>query len=173
MRPGCARLEAEVYPDPRAERVVTNNFSSLRGRFHVKEQGDAFKRFGAQADADDRDFSILQEEQHLIEGFLPTLDFSRPTVPQCLGHAAFKSGKFDESEKWFKSIVDKFPNSDSEPEAQVWWGVSFFSDCTMGGTQVTGEAFKKRYSDLTWAKIPASGRKSTAHRASPPTRTDC
>ena len=98
-------------------------------------------------------FSILQAKSSIAsKAFSPPTIFS-PNSTSASRHAAFKSGKFDESEKWFKSIVDKFPNSDSAAEAQYWAGVSRYQRShDPAELKATGEAFKKRYSDSTWAK---------------------
>jgi len=49
--------------------------------------------------------------------------------------------------------VDKFPNSDAAAEAQYWTGVSRYQRSHDGAElKATADAFKKRYSDSTWAK---------------------
>ena len=139
-----------MYPDPRVSEFVTKNF--VPARFHVKEQGDAFARFGAQWTPTIEILDSSGKEQHRIEGFLPTDDFLAQ-LHLGLAHAAFKTGKFDDSEKWFKTVVDKYPNSDSAPEAQYWAGVSRYQRShDPAELKAGGDAFKKRYSDSTWAK---------------------
>jgi len=139
-----------VYPDPRVSEFVTKNF--VPARFHVKEQGDAFARFGAQWTPTIEILDPSGKEQHRIEGFLPTDDFLAQ-LNLGLAHTAFKTGKFDDAEKWFKGIVDKFPNSDSAAEAQYWAGVSRYQRShDPAELKAIGQAFKQRYSDSTWAK---------------------
>ena len=92
------------------------------------------------------------KEQHRIEGFLPTDDFLAQ-LQLGLGHAAFKGGKFDDAEKWFKTVVEKLPDADAAAEAQYWAGVSRYQRSHDGAElKATADAFKKRYSDTTWAK---------------------
>jgi TolA-binding protein len=72
-----------------------------------------------------------------------------------LGRAqiAFAGQQWDEAEKRFREIVEKFPETDAAPEALYWAGVSQYK-----GThdakflKNTSNAFKERYQDTTWAK---------------------
>ena len=139
-----------MYPNPKVSDFVSKNF--IPARFHVKEQGDAFARFGAQWTPTIEILDPTGKEQHRIEGFLPTDDFLAQ-LHLGLGHMNFKTGKFDQSEKDFESVVKNFPNSDSAAEAQYWAGVSRYQRSHNGADlKATAEAFKKRYSDSTWAK---------------------
>ena len=139
-----------MYPDPKVSEFVSKNF--VPARFHVKEQGDAFPRFGAQWTPTIEILDPAGKEQHRIEGFLPTDDFLAQLYLG-LGHMNFKTGKFDDAEKWFESVVKNFPNSDSAAEAQYWAGVSRYQRSHNGADlKATADAFKKRYSDSTWAK---------------------
>lgn len=91
-------------------------------------------------------------ERHRIEGFLPTDDFLSQ-LHLGLAQAAFKSGKFDDAEKRFRAIVDKFPNTDAAPEALYWAGVSRYKGANDGAALgATAKAFKERYTDTPWAK---------------------
>lgn len=49
--------------------------------------------------------------------------------------------------------MQKLPKSDSAPEAQYWAGVSRYKRSNDGADlKKTAEAFKRKYSDSTWAK---------------------
>lgn len=129
---------------------ISKNF--VPARFHIKEQPDAFGRFGAQWTPTILIDDPNGKEQYRIEGFLPTGDFLAQ-LHLGLGHAAFKGDRFGEAEKWFEQVVQKFPKSDAAPEAQYWAGVSRYKASNDGADlKKTAEAFKKRYSDSTWAK---------------------
>jgi tetratricopeptide (TPR) repeat protein len=129
---------------------VSKNF--VPARFHIKEQPDAFGRFGAQWTPTILIDDANGKEQHRIEGFLPVDDFLAQ-LQLGLGHAAFKAGRFDEAEKWFEQTIQKYPKTDAGPEAQYWAGVSRYKGSNDGShLKATADAFKKRYSDTTWAK---------------------
>jgi len=50
-------------------------------------------------------------------------------------------------------VVEKLPNSDAAAEAQYWAGVSRYKASNDGAAlKATADAFKKKYSDSTWAK---------------------
>ena len=143
-----------MWPDERVARFVNENF--LAARVHVKEDPDAFKRYGERYNAQWTP-TILEldsngEEIWRIEGFLPNDDFLAQLM---LGraHMDFKQGKFAEAEKRFREIVDKLPNPDGAAEAQYWAGVSRYkatNDAT--ALKATAKAFTQRYKDSSWAK---------------------
>jgi TolA-binding protein len=143
-----------VWPDERVVRFVNENF--LPARVHVKEDPEAFKRYGEEYNAQWTP-TILEldpngNEVWRIEGFLPNDDFLAQLM---LGraHMDFKQGKWSEAEKRFGEIVAKLPNSDGAPEAQYWAGVSRYkatNDAT--ALKSTAKAFTERYKDSSWAK---------------------
>jgi len=143
-----------VWPDERVVRFVNENF--LPARVHVKEDPDAFKRYGEQYNAHWTP-TILEldpngEEQWRIEGFLPVEDFLGQLM---LGraHMDFKQGKWAEAEKRFREIVEKLPNSDAAPEAQYWAGVARYKASNdPSALKETAKAFAARYRDSSWAK---------------------
>ena len=143
-----------MWPDERVVRFVNENF--LPARVHVKDDAEAFKRYGQQYNAQWTP-TILEldsngDEQWRIEGFLPNIDFLAQLV---LGraHMDFKQGKWAEAETRFREIVDKLPKADAAPEAMYWAGVSRYK-ATNDGTalKATAKAFTERYEDSTWAK---------------------
>jgi hypothetical protein len=130
--------------------LVSKNF--VAARFHVKDQADAFKRFDALWTPTILILDPTGKEQHRIEGFLPVEDFLAQ-LQLGLGHTAFKTGKFAEAEKWFREVVEKFPKTEAAAEAQYWAGVARYKGANdASALKATAEAFKKRYSDTSWAK---------------------
>jgi hypothetical protein len=143
-----------VWPDERVVKFVNDNF--LPARVHVKEDPEAFKKYGEQYNAHWTP-TVLEldpngEEFYRLEGFLPTDDFLAQLM---LGraHMDFKQGKWAEAEKRFKEIVDKLPNTDAAPEAMYWAGVSHYKATNdPSSLKETARAFKQRYQDSSWAK---------------------
>ena len=143
-----------MWPDERVVRFVNENF--VPARVHVKDDAEAFRRYGDKYNAKWTPTILLLDsegvEHHRIEGFLPNDDF----IAQLMlgrGHMDFKQDKFAEAEKRFREIVDKLPNTDAAPEAQYWSGVSRYkatNDAT--ALKATARAFSRQYSDTTWAK---------------------
>ncbi len=143
-----------MWPDERVVRFVNENF--IPARVHVKDDAEAFRRYGDKYNAKWTPTILLLDsegvEHHRIEGFLPNDDFLAQLM---LGraHMDFKQGKFAEGEKGFREIVDKLPNTDAAPEAQYWAGVSRYkatNDAT--ALKATAREFSTRYSETTWAK---------------------
>ncbi len=56
-------------------------------------------------------------------------------------------------ERWFKQVVDSYPDTESAAEALYWTGVSRYkgsNDAAALGE--TARAFSERYQDSSWAK---------------------
>ena len=70
-----------------------------------------------------------------------------------LAKSAFARGSFAEAEPLFRTIVEKYPNSDAAPEALYWAGVAKYkASGDPAALGETGRAFSTRYSDTSWAK---------------------
>ena len=143
-----------MYPDPRVARLIEENFVPIR--VHVKDPNDAFKRMGERYNVQWTPTALVLDpegtERHRVEGYLPADDFA-PQLLLGLGHSAFATGRFDEAERRFREVVDRYGTSDEAPEAQYWAGVSRYkasNDPTALGD--TARAFSERYRDTPWAK---------------------
>jgi len=143
-----------VWPDERVVKFVNENF--IPARVHVKADSDLFKRYSEQYSAPWTP-TILEldsdgVERHRIEGFLPNDDFLSQLM---LGRAkiAFAEENWDEAERRFREIVDRFPNADAAPEALYWAGVAPYKKTHDNSSlKATGKAFTERYQDTSWAK---------------------
>ena len=151
---GCARLEAEVYPDPRVSQLIEKQFVPVR--VHARENADEFKRLGERFGSQWTPTVLVLDskgvERHRIEGFLPLDDFL-PQLKLGLAHAAFGQGKFTDAERWFRDVVEQHPDSDAAAEGLYWAGVSKYKgsgDATALGE--TARQFTERYRDTPWAK---------------------
>ena len=143
-----------MWPDERVVSFVNESF--IPARVHVKDDAEAFRRYGDKYSAlwtpTILELDSEGVEHHRIEGFLPNDDFLAQLM---LGRARidFEQGKFPEAEKRFREIVEKFPNTDAGPEALYWAGVSRYK-ATHDNTALkeTAQAFRTRYQDSSWAK---------------------
>jgi hypothetical protein len=135
-------------------RFISDNF--ITARVHVKVQAADFQRlgqrFGAQWTPTILELAPDTTEWHRIEGFLPADDFQAQLMLG-LARGAFKREKWEEAEKRFREIVDRFPNTDAAPEALYWAGVSRYK-ATGNGAPLgeTARAFSQRYQGTEWAK---------------------
>jgi TolA-binding protein len=143
-----------VYTDPRVVDFIAQNVVPVR--VHVKNQADDFKRLGAQYNAQWTPTILILDaagqERHRIEGFLPADDFLAQLT---LGaaHTAFARGDFPAAEKHFRTVLDKFGESEMAPEAQYWAGVSRYKATgDAAALKETARAFAERYTNTTWAK---------------------
>ena len=135
-------------------KFVTENF--LPARVHVKDDAEAFKRYGEQYNAQWTP-TILEldpngEEFYRVEGFLPNDDFLAQ-LQLGRAHMDFKQGKLADAEKRFREVVDKLPNADAAAEALYWAGVSRYKATNdASALKATAKAFTQRYTDSSWAK---------------------
>jgi hypothetical protein len=143
-----------VWPDQRVVHFVSENF--LPTRVHVKEDAEAFKRYGERYKAPWTP-TILQldsagVEHHRVEGFLPADELLAQLM---LGRArmAFNQQQWAEAEQRYQEIVEKLPETEAAAEGQYWAGVTRYK-ATGDPTALkqTGQAFKQRYQSTPWAK---------------------
>ena len=132
------------------------NESFLPARVHVKEDPEAFKRFGERYKAPWTPTILLLDpdgvEHHRIEGFLPTDDLLAQLM---LGRArlAFDAQQWTDAERRLREIVDKLPNTDAAAEALYWAGVApYKATGDPASLKATAQAFTQRYRDTPWAK---------------------
>ncbi len=90
--------------------------------------------------------------RHKFEGFLPADDFLAQLMLG-LAHVAFGRQQWDEAERRFREIVEKFPSTDAAPEALYWAGVAKYKKTgDASALSETALQFRTKYNDTSWAK---------------------
>jgi TolA-binding protein len=143
-----------VYADPQVARYLSEHLETVR--VHVRDQKDEYKRLSERYNAQWTPTVLILDadgqERHRIEGFLPTDDFL-PQIALGLAKSAFQRQDYDEAERRYREIVDRFPSSDAAPEALYWAGVSKYKATgDPSALGATATAFGQRYQDTAWAK---------------------
>lgn len=143
-----------MYTDPTVIQFIDDHFMPVR--VHVRDHADEFKRLGAKYNAQWTPTVLVVdsqgEERHRIEGFLPAIDFLAQ-LALGLGHSAFARSDFAEAERWFREVVERYPNTDAAPEALYWVGVARYKATGDGSAlRETAQQFQQRYKDTSWAK---------------------
>ena len=139
-----------MYPEPRVDQLVRENF--LPVRIQVRENPQAMERFDVQWTPTIVLLGSNGKEQHRIEGFLDTEDFLAQ-LTLGLAKIAFARQEWDQAGQRYAEVLDRFPATDAAPEAQYWRGVTRYkatNDAAALGE--TARAFKERYADSTWAR---------------------
>ena len=143
-----------MWPDPRVVSFVTENF--VPARVHVKDDSALFQKYGEKYNAQWTPTILMLdpggEERYRIEGFLPAEEFLAQLM---VGRAqiAFAQQKWDDAERRFREVVDRFPDTDAAPEALYWAGATAYKGKhDAGALKQTAQAFKDRYQDTSWAK---------------------
>ena len=143
-----------MYPDDRVPSFIGERF--VPARVNVREQPQDFARLGGRFNAHWTPTTLLLEpdgtERHRIEGFLPTDDFLAQLT---LGaaRAAFARQEWEEAERLFRSVADRFPTTTAGPEALYWAGVARYKRTNdADALRETSRDFTKRYQDTEWAK---------------------
>ncbi len=141
-----------MYPDERVARLIQDNFIPVR--VHVKDAD--FKRLSQSYNAPWTPTLLVLDpsgtERHRIEGFLPAEDLlSQLTLG--LGHSAFGREQWDQAERRFREVVDRYSRSEAAPEALYWAGVSRYKGKgDAAALAETGREFTRRYQESSWAK---------------------
>ena len=140
---------------------MTENF--IPARINVREQPNDWARYGERYGVQWTPTTLIVdpsgEERHRIEGFLPAEDLL-PQLALGLAKSAFARQQFEEAERRFREIIERFPKSEAAAEALYWAGVSRYkatNDAAALGQ--TAEAFTHRYQDTSWAKKASVWRK--------------
>jgi len=142
-----------VYTDPAVIQFIDDHFVPVR--VHVHDQADEFKRLGAKYNAQWTPTVLVidsqGEERHRIEGFLPAAAFLAQ-LALGLGHSAFARSDFAEAERWFRQVVERYPDTDAAPEALYWAGVARYKATgDAASLHETAQQFQQRYQSTSWA----------------------
>ncbi len=132
------------------ERFIEDHFIPVK--IHVKEQGALFPRYGAVWTPTLIVLDSHGEERYRFEGFLPADEFLAH-LELGVARVDFAFGRFDQAEKRYQEIVERYPDSETAPEALYWAGVSRYKGTHDGAALVeTARQFQHRYPDSSWAK---------------------
>ncbi|HVT18833.1 MAG TPA: tetratricopeptide repeat protein [Thermoanaerobaculia bacterium] len=143
-------MEAEVYPEPRVDRLISESFVPVR--IHVRENPAAMERFNVQWTPTIVLLGPDGKEHHRIEGFLGVEDFLAQLILG-LGHIAFAGKQFERAVERFAEVLERFPATAAAPEAQYWHGVaSYKATNDAAALGATAKAFQQKYSDSVWAQ---------------------
>ena len=137
-----------MYTDPQVAQFITDNF--IPARAHVKDNQEAFARFGAEWTPTILIMDKDANERHRIEGFLPADDYLAQ-LRLGLAHAARSAGDFADAERRYRELSGG--EGDVAAEALYWSGVSRYkatNDASALGE--TAQAFGERFTDSPWAK---------------------
>jgi hypothetical protein len=118
---------------------------------HIKEHPAYFHRFGAVWTPTILILDSEGTERLRVEGYLPRDEF-RAHLEMALARVAFMHKKWDEAERRYAQVVERYPDSKVAPEAVYWRGVSRYkqtNDHTVLG-EVPGQ-LNEKYPDSVWA----------------------
>ena len=91
------------------------------------------------------------DERFRIEGYFPKEEF-RAQLELGLARVAFMNKKWQEAERRYGEVLDRYPDSKAAPEALYWKGVSQYK--ATNDHAILGELpgmFKEKYPDSIWA----------------------
>ena len=124
----------------------------MPARAHVKEQADAFERFGAQWTPTVLLLDANGTERHRFEGYLPTPDFLAQ-LKLGLAQAAKARGDWTDAERRYREVADDPSAGEAAAEALYWAGVSKYkASGDPAALASTAQAFQTRFTDSSWAK---------------------
>ncbi|OLE66407.1 MAG: hypothetical protein AUG03_00135 [Acidobacteria bacterium 13_1_20CM_2_68_14] len=143
-------MEAEVYPDNRVIKAISENF--LPVKIHIKEQKPTFQRFNAQWTPTLIVLDPDGAERHRVEGYLPVDDFLAQ-LDLSLAKVAFQKGAFGEAERRFRTVCEAHGKSGAAPEGCYWAGVSAYKATNdPAPLKATAQQLKKNYPESEWTR---------------------
>lgn len=125
---------------------------------HIKEHPAYFHRFDALWTPTVLLMDPNGVERHRIEGYLPVEEF-RAQLELGLARIAFMSKDWVEAERRYATVLDRYPNTKTAPEALYWKGVSRYK--LTNDHLVLGELpdeFEQKYPDTLQALKTAAWR---------------
>ena len=126
--------------------------SFVTARAHIKEQPEAFPRFGAQWTPTILILDPDGKEQHRLEGFLPVPDFLAQ-LRLGLAHAGKARGDWSEAERRYRELALDPAAGEVAAEALYWSGVAQYKATgDPSALGATAESFRSRFPDSPWAK---------------------
>lgn len=139
-----------MYTDRRVVETVTENFVPVK--IHIKEQPQTFERFGAQWTPTIIILDPDGVERHRIEGFLPADDFLAQ-LETGRGKIAFARSQFNEAERIFRSVRERYPAAGVAPEVSYWEGVSAYkASHDPKRLHEAAQRLKEAYPESEWAR---------------------
>jgi len=139
-----------VYPDERVAQFLNSNFIPIK--IHIKENKEAFGRFGAQWTPTLMVLDPEGKEQYRFEGYLPVEDFLAQ-LENGLAKSAFTHNQFAEAERLYREIAEKYPKSEVAPAALYWAGVSKYKATNdPAPLKQADRELKERYPESSWTK---------------------
>lgn len=118
---------------------------------HIKEHPVYFHRFDANWTPTVIIMDSNGDERFRIEGYFPKEEF-RAQLELGLARVAFMNKKWQEAERRYGEVLDRYPDSKAAPEALYWKGVSQYK--ATNDHAILGELpgmFKEKYPDSIWA----------------------
>jgi Outer membrane lipoprotein len=118
---------------------------------HIKEHPAYFHRFDVVWTPTVLILDPNGKERHRLEGYLPIEEF-RAQLELGLARVAFMSKDFAEAERRYATLLDRYPNTRTAPEALYWKGVSHYkrtNDHTV--LSELPPMFRQRYPNSIWA----------------------
>lgn len=117
----------------------------------MKEQSEAFERFGAQWTPTVLLLDSDGTERHRFEGYLPAPDFLAQ-LKLGVAHAAKARGDWAEAERLYREVDDSSV-PEAAAEALYWAGVAKYkASGDPSALASTAQAFQTRFTDSSWAK---------------------
>jgi tetratricopeptide (TPR) repeat protein len=133
--------------------IVQERFEPVR--VNALSQSDLYQKMAGRFDVNWTPTVLVLDadgkERHRISGYVPAPSFASQLLLG-LGHAAFAAHRFDESEKCFRQVLEKYPDVPEAPEAVYWAGVSKYKATGDGSAlKATAQRLADSYQDSPWA----------------------
>ncbi|HZT42351.1 MAG TPA: tetratricopeptide repeat protein [Chthonomonadaceae bacterium] len=143
-------MEAESYGDAATAAFINESFVPFT--VNIKEHGALFHRFDVLWTPTVLIMDPQGVERDRIEGYLPREEF-RARLEMGLARAAFTAKHWEEAEKRYAQVAERYPDTPVTAEAIYWRGVSHYkgtNDHTALGE--VAQQLSQKYPNSEWAK---------------------
>ena len=129
---------------------IEQNFVPLSA--HIKEHPAWFKRFEAVWTPTVLVMDADGHERWRIEGYLPKDEF-RAQLELGLGRVALMQKHWEEAERWYRGVAERYPQSKAAPEALYWRDVANYSRThDHKPLENVARELKERYPESVWTE---------------------
>jgi hypothetical protein len=139
-----------VYPDREVEKQINKNFIPVR--LYERERPADFERYKVGWTPVQVFLDADGAELHRIVGFLPVEEMLGQ-LALSLAKLAFAQGRFKDSEKAFRKLVERYPGTTAAPEALYWVAASAWRRTSNPETLRGGARdLQQQYPESEWTK---------------------
>jgi tetratricopeptide (TPR) repeat protein len=139
-----------TYPNNEVAAFIREHFIPVQ--FPIADRPDMAERFNAHWTPTIIILDGDGKEHHRSVGYLPPNDYLAMAA-LALGKMNFNRQRYDEAARWFDTVVQRYGDTASAPEALYWFGVARYKGHEDTNALIAAwQALNERYPTSEWNK---------------------